>query len=83
MGEGGEERVVSERVRWGMPEMKIGFFCDVAASFFMPRFFDRSIAYFLALTGKIIDKNDLFCCSSFPTSFCHSSLLPSLFVICF
>jgi enoyl-CoA hydratase len=46
----GSHRVVTERARLAMPEMVIGFICDVGASYFLPRL-PEPIGRYLALTG--------------------------------
>lgn len=54
---GASHRVVTEKTKWAMPEMNIGFFPDVGASFFLnqlPGFIGR----YLALTAKVIRAND-------------------------
>lgn len=55
---GASHRIVTEKTKWAMPEMNIGFFPDVGASFFlnqMPRYTGR----YLALTAKVIKANDV------------------------
>jgi len=55
---GASHRIVTEKTKWAMPEMNIGFFPDVGASFFlnqMPRYTGRH----LALTAKVIKANDV------------------------
>ncbi len=54
---GASHRIVTETTKWAMPEMNIGFFPDVGASFFlnqMPEYIGR----YLALTAKVIKAND-------------------------
>ncbi|NTU59753.1 MAG: enoyl-CoA hydratase/isomerase family protein, partial [Deltaproteobacteria bacterium] len=46
----GSHRVVTERTVFAMPETAIGFFCDVGASWFLPRLPGR-LGLYLALTG--------------------------------
>ena len=46
-------RIATEKSRLAMPEIKLGFFCDCAASYFLPQF-AHNIGYFLALTAKSI-----------------------------
>lgn len=54
---GASHRIVTEKTKWAMPEMNIGFFPDVGASFFlnqMPEYIGR----YLALNAKVIKAND-------------------------
>ncbi len=46
----GAHRVVGERVSFAMPEVGIGFFPDIGASYFLPRL-PAGIGVYLALTG--------------------------------
>lgn len=55
---GASHRIITERTRWAMPEMTIGFFPDVGASYFlnqMPRAYGR----YLALTADTITAADV------------------------
>lgn len=54
---GGSHRVVTETSRIGMPEITIGFFPDVGASWFLQRLPGR-IGLFMALTGAQINGHD-------------------------
>ena len=54
----GAHRVVGERVSFAMPEVGIGFFPDVGASYFLPRLPAR-IGVYLALTGGRAALGDL------------------------
>lgn len=54
---GASHRVVTETSRIGMPEITIGFFPDVGASWFLPRTPGRT-GLFLALTGAQINGHD-------------------------
>lgn len=54
---GASHRVVTETSRVGMPEVTIGLFPDVGASWFLPRMPGRS-GLFLALTGTQINGHD-------------------------
>ena len=47
-------QVVSENMRFAMPECRIGLFPDVGASYFFQRI-DPTVALYLALTGNSID----------------------------
>ncbi|WP_158232482.1 enoyl-CoA hydratase/isomerase family protein [Sporosarcina sp. P13] len=54
---GATHRIVTEKTKWAMPEMNIGFFPDVGASYFlnkMPGYVGR----YLALTSKVIQASD-------------------------
>ena len=50
-------RIVSERTKMAMPEVKIGLFPDVGGSYFLPRARGR-IGWYLALTGHVIGGAD-------------------------
>ena len=55
---GASHRIVTEKTKWAMPEMNIGFFPDVGASFFlnkMPGYTGR----YLALTSEMIKAGDV------------------------
>lgn len=55
---GANVKIVTERTRWAMPEMTIGFFPDVGASYFLnkaPGFIGR----YLALTGTQLNATDV------------------------
>ncbi|WP_209121348.1 enoyl-CoA hydratase/isomerase family protein [Alkalihalobacillus sp. BA299] len=55
---GASHRIVTEKTKWAMPEMNIGFFPDVGASYFlnqMPGYTGR----YLALTAGIIKASDV------------------------
>lgn len=55
---GANVKIVTERTRWAMPEMTIGFFPDVGASYFLnkaPGFIGR----YLALTGTQVNAADV------------------------
>ena len=54
---GASHRVVTETSRVGMPEITIGFFPDVGASYFLSRMRGRT-GLFLALTGAQINGHD-------------------------
>ena len=56
---GASHRIVTETTKWAMPEMNIGFFPDVGASYFlnqMPGYVGR----YLALTANILKAGDVF-----------------------
>jgi enoyl-CoA hydratase len=53
----GSHRVVSEKLMFAMPEVGIGFFPDVGASWFLPRLPD-GIGRYLALSGARIGQAD-------------------------
>ncbi|WP_078409895.1 enoyl-CoA hydratase/isomerase family protein [Priestia abyssalis] len=50
---GASERIVTERTKWAMPEMSIGFFPDVGASYFLNQM-PGHVGRYLALTGETI-----------------------------
>jgi enoyl-CoA hydratase len=54
----GAYRIVGENVSFAMPEVGIGFFPDVGASYFLPRLPER-IGVYLALTGARAGLGDL------------------------
>ncbi len=54
---GAAQRVVTESTRIAMPEVAIGLFPDVGASYFLPRMPGR-IGLFLALTGAALNAQD-------------------------
>ncbi|MCG8562358.1 MAG: enoyl-CoA hydratase/isomerase family protein [Hyphomicrobiales bacterium] len=55
----GTHRVVTEKVRFAMPEVAIGFFPDVGATYFLPRFPGKCGLY-LGLTGRTVGQADAF-----------------------
>ncbi|MGI9385417.1 MAG: enoyl-CoA hydratase/isomerase family protein, partial [Methyloligellaceae bacterium] len=55
----GTHRVATEKIRFAMPEVAIGFFPDVGATHFLPRFPGKSGLY-LALTGRSVGQADAF-----------------------
>ncbi|MCC9624980.1 enoyl-CoA hydratase/isomerase family protein [Thalassospira sp. MA62] len=55
---GASHRIVTESSKWAMPEMNIGFFPDVGASYFlnqMPGF----VGKYLALTANVLQASDV------------------------
>lgn len=55
---GARFRIITEKTKWAMPEMNIGFFPDVGANYFLNQMPGR-IGLYLALTAKIIMKEDI------------------------
>ena len=55
----GTHRVVAENTRFAMPEVAIGFFPDVGATYFLPRMPGEAGMY-LALTGRSVGQADAF-----------------------
>ena len=55
----GAYRVVSEKAVFAMPEVGIGFFPDVGATYLMPRL-PRRLGVFLVLTGLSVKAGDIF-----------------------
>ena len=53
----GSHRIAGDRLAFAMPEVSIGFFPDVGATFFLPRLPDATGAY-LAVTGARIGTGD-------------------------
>ncbi|KAF2070816.1 hypothetical protein CYY_007863 [Polysphondylium violaceum] len=45
-------RIVTEKTIWAMPEVSIGLFPDVGASYFLSRLQKDAIANYIAITGK-------------------------------
>ena len=72
----GSHRVVSERCIFAMPEVGIGFFPDVGATWLLPRVGHR-IGVFLAVTGLRADGGDLIALE-LATSFAPSASFPAL-----
>lgn len=55
---GATHRIVTEKTKWAMPEMNIGFFPDVGASYFLNQMLGHMGSY-LALTAKILQASDV------------------------
>ena len=55
----GTHRVVGENTRYAMPEVSVGYFPDIGASYFLPRMPGETGMY-LALTGRAIGQSDAF-----------------------
>src|SRR5690625_1767923 len=55
---GASHRIVSERTKWAMPEMNIGFFPDVGAAYFLNKA-PGHIGRYLALTSTMIEAKDV------------------------
>jgi enoyl-CoA hydratase len=53
----GRHRIVTERTRFAMPEVTIGYFPDVGATWFLPRA-PGEVGTYLALTGEAIGAAD-------------------------
>ncbi|KAK5578564.1 hypothetical protein RB653_008236 [Dictyostelium firmibasis] len=70
-------RIVTEKTTWAMPEVSIGLFPDVGASFFLSRLQKDAIANYIAITGKSLTGAD---CIEFgiATHYVHSSKLNDL-----
>lgn len=73
----GDYRIATPRTRFAMPETAIGFFPDVGASWFLPRF-PGSIGVYLGLTGTVINATDLLYCGA-ATHFVASDRLDDLY----
>lgn len=56
---GASHRIVTETTKWAMPEMNIGFFPDVGASYFLNRM-PGHVGRYLALTANILKAGDVF-----------------------
>jgi enoyl-CoA hydratase len=72
----GAHRVASERCVFAMPEVGIGFFPDVGASWLLPRL-PRRIGVYLALTGLRADAGDV-AALGLATAFIPSQSFPAL-----
>jgi enoyl-CoA hydratase len=72
----GSHRIVGEQTMFAMPEVGIGFFPDVGASYFLPRLPGR-IGTWLALTGARIGAGDVLA-AGLATSFVPSAGLDAL-----
>ena len=55
----GTHRVVGENTRFAMPEVSVGYFPDIGASYFLPRMPGETGMY-LALTGRAVGQSDAF-----------------------
>ncbi|MBZ5213953.1 Short-chain-enoyl-CoA hydratase [Bacillus paralicheniformis] len=55
---GASHRIVTERTKWAMPEMNIGFFPDVGAAYFLNRA-PGHIGRYLGLTASVIHAADV------------------------
>lgn len=60
---GASHRIVTETTKWAMPEMNIGFFPDVGASYFLNRMPGYAGRY-LALTSQVIQASDAVYCGA-------------------
>jgi len=69
-------RVVSETLKFAMPETGIGFFCDVGGSFFLPRM-PGAVGMYVGLTGARLDYNDALY-AGFATHFCPTARMGEL-----
>ena len=55
---GASHRIVNEKTKWAMPEMNIGFYPDVGASYFLNEM-PGNIGKYLALTSQVIRAEDV------------------------
>ena len=69
-------RVVSETLKFAMPETGIGFFCDVGGSFFLPRM-PGACGMYVGLTGARLNHEDALY-TGFATHFCPTAELGAL-----
>ena len=72
----GSHRVAGDGFRFAMPEVGIGFFPDVGATWFLPRL-EGELGTYCALTGDRLDAVDA-SCSGIATHRVQSSALPDL-----
>ncbi|MGN5518743.1 enoyl-CoA hydratase/isomerase family protein [Halopseudomonas sp. Lyrl_26] len=61
LAQAASHRVITERVRMGMPETGIGYFPDVGGSYFLPRL-EGAIGQYLGITGSHIRAADALYC---------------------
>ena len=71
-----KHRVATEKARFAMPEVGIGFLPDVGASFLLPRL-PNAIGHYLALTGQPIGAGDMVA-AGLADHLVRSEVLPSL-----
>ena len=58
-------RIVTDRTKWSMPEVNIGFFPDCRASVFLHKLVGaKKLAVFLALTGFVLSAEDIVYCGA-------------------
>ncbi|MEJ8765459.1 enoyl-CoA hydratase/isomerase family protein [Oceanobacillus sp. HCA-5259] len=74
---GASHRIVTERTKWAMPEMNIGFFPDVGAAYFLNKA-PGYIGRYLALTATILGAADVLYIKG-ADHFIPSDRLPELF----
>lgn len=55
---GASDRIVTEKTKWAMPEMNIGFFPDVGAAYFLNKA-PGQIGRYLALTSSVINGGEV------------------------
>ncbi|CCH42341.1 3-hydroxyisobutyryl-CoA hydrolase, mitochondrial [Wickerhamomyces ciferrii] len=53
-------RIITEKTRWAMPEMDIGFSPDVGTSFALNKLVPSSLGWYLALTGENLFSWDVY-----------------------
>lgn len=70
LAQAASHRVVTERVKMGMPETGIGYFPDVGGSYFLPRL-EGAIGQYLGVTGTHIRAADALYCGL--ADYCISS----------
>ena len=61
LAQAASHRVITERVKMGMPETGIGYFPDVGGSYFLPRL-EGAIGQYLGITGSHIRAADALYC---------------------
>ncbi len=55
---GADYKIVTEKTKWAMPEVNIGFFPDVGASFFLNQI-PAPMARYISLLGKVLRVDDV------------------------
>src|SRR5690625_2886160 len=73
---GASHRIVTEKTKWAMPEMNIGFFPDVGAAYFLNKT-PGELGKYLALTASIIPAEDVIYANA-ADLFCTTEKLPKL-----
>ncbi|WP_339227441.1 enoyl-CoA hydratase/isomerase family protein [Oceanobacillus sp. FSL K6-2867] len=58
LSQGASHRIATERTKWSMPEMNIGFFPDVGAAYFLNKA-PGHLGRYLALTANVLKASDV------------------------
>lgn len=73
---GASHRIVTEKTKWAMPEMNIGFFPDVGAAYFLNKA-PGQVGKYLALTAKTVKAADAIYANA-ADLYCPTEKLPQL-----